>query len=153
MLGKILSKTGSKSRAKLQKLGAVAGHYTKRGTVSTAKNIGTYVGAGVASNVKHTTRGAVNFASSLLKEDKANSLLGYRVNKKGLALAAGISAVSSATKETKQYFTQDLKGRSDGQVTPYAPRMTGVGNGYGSYGQQAGATGDLVFALNKNRRG
>lgn len=156
MLGKIASKTLKKGTANLRRAGVIAGHNLGKAAVTTAgvgAGAGKLAAVGFTDNVKRTTKAVVNAASGLVKEDRANSLLGYRLNKRGFALAAGVGVLSTTAKETKTYFKEDLRGRQDGYTTPYAPRMSTVGNGYGSYGQQAGATGDLVFALNKNRRG
>lgn len=63
----------------------------------------------------------------------------------GQTLIWGAAAVSSIAGVMGEYERIHM-GRSDGQVTRLAPRTP-------YYQNNAGATGDLVFALNANRRG
>lgn len=153
MFGKIGASGFSKTKARLGKAASIMGQKTKRGAVKGMKLGGTYLADVAVQGLGKTMKSTANIASSLLREDRANSLLGYRLKKRGIALAVGIGALSAAKKETKAYFKEDLVGRKDGYITPHAPTMNSVGSGYGNYGVQAGATGDLVFALNNNRKG
>ena len=93
-------------------------------------------------------KSTLNVASGLVKEDNKNSLLGYRLNKKGLLLAGTLGAGSTIMKETKSYYKEDLRGKQDGYTTRFAPKL---GSGYGSFGTQAGATGDLALSLGRRR--
>lgn len=113
--------------------------------------LGKITGDALGKQVKQVTKGTLNLASTLVREDKTNSLIGYRLKKRGLALAAGVSVVGAVAKETKSYVNEDLRGRVDPYTTPISPQINS--GGYQNFGQQSGATGDLVFALNKNRRG
>ena len=141
-----IGKASMKAGYELGKIGRKAAKLGSQG--------GKILGDTIATDAKQLTKATINAASGLLREDKANSLLGYKMKKRGIALIAGAGVASSVGKEAKSYYENDLRGRKDGYITPHAPSMPGsVGSGYGSFGQQAGATGDLVFALNKNRRG
>lgn len=157
MHGKIAKNTLTRMQVALGKATMKAGH--ELGKVGRkAGKIGSQGGKiltdTIVSDTKQFTKATVNAVSGLLREDKAGSLLGYKMKKRGIALIAGAGVASSISKETKSYYENDLRGRKDGYVTPYSPSIpTGVGQGYGNFGKQAGATGDLVFALNKNRRG
>lgn len=158
MLGKIGASTLARGKAGLSKFKVLARHELGKAARQTGKvgmAGGNLVGQTIARDTKRVVRQTANIASSFVKEDRANSLLGYRLKKRGVALAAGVGVLSTAAKETKSHFTEDLRGTQSGSITPYAPSFNSrsVGNGYGNYGAQAGATGDLVFALNRNRRG
>lgn len=160
MLGKISKSTASKIGKRLAQEGSI---FSYKAIDKAAKGL-SFAG-GLAKGATRTVtdtlltdtgryvKQTANVLSSFVREDKANSLIGYRLKKRGVALAAGVGVLSTTAKEAKTYLKEDLRGTRDGYITPLSPSYTGVGNGYGSYGQQAGATGDLVFALNKNRRG
>ena len=89
------------------------------------------------------------------------SLIGRSFNKKGLALVAvGATAVQGG-KATAQYVS-DRQGQNDGQIyrpttqmaTPYGLSEQMAYSQHGrSFADNAGATGDLVFALNNMRHG
>lgn len=81
----------------------------------------------------------------LIRKDE-NSLIGYKATKKGVLLA-GTGAMIMGTPGAAKQFVEDRKGLNpDGQVTTSAPSVP-------AYAQNAGATGDLVFALNNLRHG
>lgn len=89
------------------------------------------------------------------------SLIGRSFNKKGVALVAGGMMVMQGARDTKQYI-EDRQGRNDGQLyrpTPQmsTPYMLSEQMAYSQHGRSfadnAGATGDLVFALNNMRNG
>lgn len=104
-------------------------------------------GKATLGTIKSLPRAAVNVASPMLKKNK-DSLLGYRVNGLGLGVAFAGAAAVGAGSAGKEYLTQNMRGQVDGQTTPYAPRLPSY-----AFGEQSGASGDLVFALNKNRKG
>lgn len=97
---------------------------------------------------KELGKASINMVSPFIKESKHNSLLGIRVNKVGIGLLGTGLVAAGAIGETKNYLTQTTRGQVDSSVTSFAPRLPSY-----SFGEQAGATGDLVFALNNNRRG
>ena len=97
------------------------------------------------------------------------SLIGRSFNKKGVALDwedicnqfYGGMMVMQGARDTKQYI-EDRQGRNDGQLyrpTPQmsTPYMLSEQMAYSQHGRSfadnAGATGDLVFALNNMRNG
>lgn len=138
----------------MRRLGKQSVKTAKEVTKATGSVLGTsgkVVGSVMADNSIKFMKGTVNAASHLVREDKKNSLIGLKFKKRGFALVAGASMIGATAKEAKSYVQDDLRGRVDSQTTPIAPRLN-IG-GYQDFGQQAGATGDLVFALNKNRRG
>lgn len=128
-----------------------SGEEAYKGLKKLVKKSSKKTGQQLARNTMKTAKATFNVASSLIREDKKNSLVGYRLKKRGIALAVGAGALASGAKETKQYFKEDLRGREDSYTTPYAPRPQSSAGA--NFGQRAGATGDLVFALNNNRRG
>ena len=82
-----------------------------------------------------------------IKPDLKNesNLLGHKTTALGTGLIMG-SAFIKGTQEAFQDFNRNRMGTSDGQITRATPRTP-------SYADNAGATGDLVFAMNRNRRG
>ena len=91
----------------------------------------------------------------------SKSLIGRSANAKGIALVAAGSMAMQGARDTKQYI-QDRQGRNDGQLyrptpsmsTPYQLSEQMAYSSHGnSYADNAGATGDLVFALNNMRNG
>jgi len=82
----------------------------------------------------------------LLKDDlRESNLLGKKLNLAGKGLVYG-SALMAGAKEAFNDFNSNRMGQRDGQITRATPRTP-------SYANNAGATGDLVFAMNRNRRG
>lgn len=102
------------------------------------------------------------FDRTFLKEAPlSKSLIGRSFNKKGLALMAGVALASGTTSATKDYI-QSRQGYNDGQIyrptpqmsTPYMLSQQMAYSQHGrSFADNAGATGDLVFALNDSRHG
>ena len=102
------------------------------------------------------------FDRTFLKEAPlSKSLIGRSFNKKGLALMAGVALASGTTSATKDYI-QSRQGYNDGQIyrptpqmsTPYMLSQQMAYSQHGrSFADNAGATGDLVFALNDTRHG
>lgn len=91
----------------------------------------------------------------------SDSLVGRTFNKKGVALVGGISLAMGTGSATKEYLN-DRQGYNDGQLyrptpmqaTPYQLSEQMAYSSHGrSFAQNAGATGDLVFALNDMRHG
>lgn len=91
------------------------------------------------------TKGKIK-TPALLKASE-DSLIGIKATGFGTTLAIGGAAIAGVPRAAKTY-AEDRQGQSDGQSVgnapaPYVP----------AYQQNAGATGDLVFALNDMRRG
>lgn len=89
------------------------------------------------------------------------SILGRKFNKKGLALVAVGATAMQGGREVKQYVNE-RQGTNDGQLyrstpmmsTPYQLSEQMAYSSHGrSFADNAGATGDLVFALNNMRHG
>ena len=91
----------------------------------------------------------------------SRSIFGKKFNKKGIALMAVGATAMQGGKDVKQYLDQRT-GVNDGQLyrptpmmsTPYqlSEQMAYSRHGQ-SFADNAGATGDLVFALNNMRNG
>ena len=121
---------------------------------SIGKEAGEYVNAGL---------GAIGKFDDwfLTPTDLGRSVIGRKFNKRGLALIAVGSTAMAGGRETKQYL-DNRTGSNDGQLYSSTPRMStpyqlSQQMAYSSHGQSfadnAGATGDLVFALNNMRHG
>ena len=89
------------------------------------------------------------------------SIIGRKFNKKGLALVAVGATAMQGGRDVKQYLN-DRQGSNDGQLyrpttkisTPYQLSEQMAYSSHGrSFADNAGATGDLVFALNDMRHG
>ena len=89
------------------------------------------------------------------------SLIGRKFNKKGVALIAAGATVMKGGRDVKQYV-DSRQGQNDGQLYSSTPRMStpymlSEQMAYSQHGRSfadnAGATGDLVFALNNMRNG
>ena len=90
------------------------------------------------------------------------SLLGRKVTKGGLLLAGGIGVGIGMAKGTKEQII-NRQGSNDGRIYKPTPAMVNpyqlssqIANGASmgnAYANNAGATGDLVFALHNNRHG
>lgn len=128
------------------------------------------MGKGVAQEANTIAQAGVAMGERVVKGiDKhllkpaplTKSLIGRSANAKGIALIAAGSMAMQGARDTKQYV-QDRQGRNDGQLyrptpsmsTPYQLSEQMAYSSHGnSYADNAGATGDLVFALNNSRRG
>lgn len=91
--------------------------------------------------VKHTPRREVF-------DPKKNRMVtkgGFRLGWLGWT-TLGLGAAIGGTKQTAQAIDNARIGQRDPYITRATPRLP-------SYANNAGATGDLVFALNANRRG
>lgn len=87
-------------------------------------------------------------ASVLKRSDE--SLLGVKANWKGHALAIPAALAIGTPAAAREYLNM-RKGQNDGQLYTNAPVNTyGPTMGH-SYANNAGATGDLVFALHNQR--
>jgi len=76
-----------------------------------------------------------------------SSLFGVRLNKKGYAAVAGIGLALGA-KEAGEEYNRTQMGAPPEKLETTVPEMS-----YTHFGMETGATGDLVFAMNRNRRG
>lgn len=88
--------------------------------------------------------------TALLKRDESSILLGVKATGLGTALAFP-AALAAGTPKAANAFVDMYKGSNDGQLYTNAPINTygkALGN---SYADNAGATGDLVFALHNQR--
>ena len=76
-----------------------------------------------------------------------NSLFGINLTKPayGLLVAGGIA---SGTKDAYNEYNVRQMGMPSGEVVSSTPQIN-----YTRFGEAMGATGDLVFAMNRNRRG
>lgn len=109
------------------------------------KAVGFDLKRAVTNDLKLHANQAVEFAGSMFEKSDKN-LLGIKLNTKGKLVAGGL-AVASGSKQAAAQFNETTMGtQRDSQITSHAPRIP-------SYANNGGATGDLVFALNANRKG
>ena len=124
--------------------------------IGVTKAVGTgamIAGAAVAPLATHmldrTAAGAAGFASKLVKPAGANykgpTVFGNRLSGFGAAMILGSGLVNSTIEGFDEVQRNHMGRQSEGiyRATPVTP----------SYANNGGATGDLVFALNQNRKG
>ena len=75
------------------------------------------------------------------------SLFGAGLTGKGKAVVYGTALAAGSVGAVNDYKTKQM-GMPSGEVTGPAPKIN-----YTRFGEEMGATGDLVFAMNRNRRG
>lgn len=80
-------------------------------------------------------------------DEAASSLFHVRPTMLGSALAIGVAAGASVVK-AKDTYDNNQVGMPPDKMYTNTPDID-----YTRFGDDAGATGDLVFALNRNRRG
>ena len=131
--------------------------------LNTADNIamGTAREAGIWAQAGVNALGGLKKLGLVEKTTLDKSMIGWKFTKRGkMAMTAGALLVGSvgATKD----YTESRVGRNDGQLYKPTPTMSNPYDlssqmAYSSIGQSyannAGATGDLVFALNNLRNG
>ena len=137
----------------------------REGIGRTAKNIG----AGVADEGFTWAKAGVNFIEKLAqsgkiieKTDVDKSLLGWKFTKGAKTAITAGAFLTGTIGASKDYLTQGRTGRNDGRTYSPTPDQTspyslsyGMANSPSigqSFANNAGATGDLVFALSNMRR-
>lgn len=168
----IVNGTARKSFNKLKGNLKNAGKKTIRGTGKIASGLGeeaeflfnstAYLGKAVTGQAPFTSAKfgknspITKFAShfSLLKATDDN-LIGYKMSGLGTTVAL-TGALVLGGKEGIQEFNQNRVGYNDGSLYSHSPRMMINGQSFqsmgNSYANNAGATGDLGFALHNQRR-
>lgn len=95
--------------------------------------------------------GAGSLFANFIEYDAAKygekSLFNSRLTKSGKALVFGTGLVAGSFGAYRDYETRQM-GMPTGQVETPTPQIS-----YTHFGEEMGATGDLVFAMNRNRRG
>ena len=109
------------------------------------KAVGFDIKKAVKNDLKLHANQAINFAGSMLETTDKN-LLGVKLSGRGKLVAGGLAVASGTSQASKQFNERTMGTQRDSGITPHAPRIP-------SYANNGGATGDLVFALNANRRG
>ena len=134
-----------------------------KGMLNTADDIAMGVAreAGIWAQAGANVLGGLKKLGLVEKTTLDKSMIGWRFTKRGkAAMTAGALLIGSAG-ATKDY-TESRIGRNDGQLYRPTPTMSNPYDlssqmAYSSIGQSyannAGATGDLVFALNNLRNG
>lgn len=119
-----------------------------KGAVNATKKTGSFLGKTaentaklVGPEVRITANRLAGLGDALITEN-AENLSGIQLSKLGVAAAVGSMAIGK-TREGIHDMTEANMGVRDGQIRTATP----------SYVNNAGATGDLVFALNNKRRG
>ena len=129
-------------------------------------DIGKKIGKAFGAEAKEWIHAGIGMAGKFDETFLTNatldrSILGRKFNKKGLALVAVGATAMQGGREVKQYVN-DRQGTNDGQLyrstpmmsTPYQLSEQMAYSSHGrSFADNAGATGDLVFALNNMRNG
>lgn len=111
------------------------------------------VGQAALNGVKTTgtmALGAGSYMGKLIDinpEKYTNSIFGARLTGTGKAIVMGAGLVGGTVGAYRDYETTQM-GIPSGEIASPTPRMN-----YTHFGEEMGATGDLVFAMNRNRRG
>jgi hypothetical protein len=115
-----------------------------KATPAVAANVAKFSGAVLNSAPVRTAAAApVGFAKSLINWNvDAKNMTGVKLSKVGAGVLVGAAAFGAIKEGFNEINTMHM-GQNDGMVRRATP----------SYLNNAGATGDLVFALNANRRG
>lgn len=151
-------------------------NYLKKDDYANAKKLGKkglgvlektgYVMAGAAKGVAEVGLGLpVGIGDSLVGlfeqgEKKSNSLGGLKLNKKG-KIALGIVGLGLSMNDAIDTYDEIQQGTPSGfmtstpvmEITPPEAMGPSTDNWYSRSAEAYGAGGDLVFALNANRRG
>lgn len=123
-------------------------------SIGLAKGAGIFSAIAIPSTIKAAGeiygKPAANIMSKFVRPASAidkhvNELMPYKLTKLGTAALIGTGLVSSF-KEGFDDFNRNRMGQMDNRIYRATPTIP-------SYANNGGATGDLVFALNKNRRG
>ena len=77
----------------------------------------------------------------------SSSMFGVKFNNKGRVLMAG-TALGLGAMEAGETYNKTQLGTPSGEMVSNVPETS-----YTHFGMETGATGDLVFAMNRNRRG
>jgi len=105
---------------------------------------------GTATGIRMAV-GAGSLFANFIEYDAAKygekSLFNSRLTKSGKALVFGTGLVAGSFGAYRDYETRQM-GMPIGQVETSTPQIS-----YTHFGEEMGATGDLVFAMNRNRRG
>ena len=141
-----------------------------RGTISVGKTaIDAGAGKAVVGGAKiagdaafRAGRSFANFAGKFIEHEPLQKVIrydkhgkekietiggGFKINKKGIAALAALGAAGNSVSATDDYLQRKM-----GTTTPDKYTAT-LSMQPPSYAMNGGATGDLVFALNANRKG
>ena len=110
---------------------------------------GTMVGTAARTGTNIMATAAKSFSDNFLRESD-KSFLGYKFNKKGMLLMAGIAGISSILGGGDAYLESRRGMPAQETLMTSTPNLD---NFQYRAAETYGAGGDLVFALNKNRRG
>lgn len=126
------------------------------GASKTASGI-SKLGATLASGVVGSVGVGVSTAKSMITVPKKltmSNVFDTRFNAKALPLL-GLSVVVGGALGVGKSFEDNRKGVSDGMMRTATPMLPQLGqdqmNGRNDYANNAGATGDIVFAMRNNR--
>lgn len=120
-----------------------------KNAASATMKAGYFGGAASAANpITRHLGGLAGFASKMVKENKGFNddgiISDYSLSGLGKAVVFG-GALIKGVKDAAKTYMNDKRGQIDPYITTMSPQIRLVDN--------AGATGDLIFALNNNRRG
>lgn len=149
--GAVIGGTGymlAKDDFKYGKKAAKAGGWLGKKGLEFTGNVSIGMANGAARGVMDTTLGvgdAISKAFLKVDKERPNMLGGVRLTKAGKA-AVGLLALGSLVNDARKSYDESRMGTPTGMVTS-TPTIDYAGP------EQYGAGGDLVFALNQNRRG
>lgn len=115
----------------------------------TAEGIGHAAGVGIKTGGTMMV-GAGKMVGDLIEYNPkkyTNSLFGAEFSRTGKTLMIGAGLIAGTAGAYNEYETTQM-GTPSGEVASPTPSIN-----YTRFGEEMGATGDLVFAMNRNRRG
>lgn len=118
-------------------------------SVGLAEGIGNAVLTGLETGGKMALGAGKYFGDAMIDINPAKydySLFGAGLTGKGKAFMYGSALVAGSVGAYHDYETTQM-GTPSGEVVTPTPRIN-----YTHFGEEMGATGDLVFAMNRNRR-
>ena len=122
---------------------------TAKGSIVGAGAVGEAALTGIKTGV-NMAAGLGDIAGSFIDYNPAkykNSIFGAELTGTGKALVAGTGLLAGTVGAYRDYETTQM-GTPSGEIASPTPHVS-----YTHFGEQMGATGDLVFAMNRNRRG
>ena len=137
----------------LGKKAAAAAPGMAKATASTAATGTAGFGGAIATGIGTGATMAVGMGEMLGKfvdhnpAKYKNSIFGAELTGTGKALVFGTGLLAGTVGAYRDYETAQM-GTPTGEIVSPTPKMS-----YTRFGEQMGATGDLVFAMNRNRHG
>lgn len=134
-----------------KKYGPKIGESAAAGSVTGAEGLGSAVLTGIETGGKMALGMGKTLGDIMIDinpERYTDSLFGAGLTGKGKAIVFGAALAGGSVGAYNDYETRQM-GMPSGEIVTPTPSAAG----YTRFGEEMGATGDLVFAMNRGRRG